>query len=252
MANRVKAMQCSELLREAVVAGDLEAVRTLLSQNLEMPPPAEMQLTCLWEAVRHNNMEIAELLAKYGADVNQRLGQREGYRRPSSILLELAVWSNQKAATRLGRILIDQGADINARGGYMEDIVLNLAFHFGNLEFAEMLLEKNARTSGVTRANLPALIAAALSPKPKKTIELVLRYDSNLKRKSFVFGNVLHSLGENCIEDVEAAKNLLDLKVSLSDLDEFGYTPFHRAVSTGKKQLVMHIIYFISCFFFLL
>lgn len=239
MAPPSQVAQCSQLLREAVLAGNVDAVRTLLEQGLSCQERGDADPSCLWNAVSMKNFEIAELLVKNGAKVNDELDERDGFSVPSTVLQELAMWKSHKdEVIKLGRILIDHGADINSWGGYLEDSILNTAIHFDNYEFAEMLLHKGARTSGIKHVCLPAINAACLSSSPEKMLRLVLRYDPSVRRKSFVKGNPLHCLGENNFEDPMAAEILLDRGVLLTDRDEFGSTPFQRAVIRGKKQLV--------------
>ena len=143
----------------AARAGDLEQVKELLASGAE-PDPKGIA-TPLYFAAQGGHFEIAKLLLESGADPNAesdwgtslQIAARRKHIDVATILLQHGADPNSKGgdldntplhdaaavgATEIGRLLIDRGANVNARNKEFEPPV-HLAVLRGKLEIAELL-----------------------------------------------------------------------------------------------------------------
>lgn len=91
------------LLTKAIQSNDVETVKNLLQQGVELNPVWDF--SPLADATRQGNLEIMKLLIKAGADVN--LQMEEG----DTALMDAALAGNLDAV----KILVEAGADVNLK-----------------------------------------------------------------------------------------------------------------------------------------
>ena len=121
------------LLHEAVVIGDSEKVRQILTPEFEINQKDSSGMTALQLAVREQNMEIIELLVDSGADVNL----------PSTRFLFTPLHISIRTSFAMSKFLIDHGADINQKNSEGAS-PLHIAARAGNNEMVEFLIANGA------------------------------------------------------------------------------------------------------------
>jgi len=120
-------------LHQAIINGDIEHVKSLLSKGADINEKNRLGGTPLHTAMMNGKWEIAELLISKGPDLNAKDNRQ---RTP----LYLAVEKNQK---KIVEILIAKGVDVNALAG-MGHNALTLARSKGYTELTELLLKHGA------------------------------------------------------------------------------------------------------------
>ncbi len=164
-------------LHKAVLSGNPRKVEIHLDGDVNVDVRTKCKATPLHLAVSEGFLEIAEMLIEHGADVNAEAigGLRAvhlavtGENRTEemvSVLLEAGASVDAEASTgitalhiaagedsvEIVQLLIDEGADVNARGFAAGVTALHQAALFGRAENARILLENgadvNARDSG--------------------------------------------------------------------------------------------------------
>ena len=141
-------------------------------------------MTPLGLAVQHGLFEYVRSRFKEGADVNESIPEYGHY-------LHLAVTTENENMIQL---LLDLGADIDARGSGMSDVVMRpllLATYVGNEKIVRLLLDRGADISvhGTEAGNYMSLIAvAALSGKPDVMRLILDRSDEEFKHEYLYHG----------------------------------------------------------------
>lgn len=121
------------MLIRAVARNDVEAIKELQNQGVDINTPALGDGTALMIAVKTNNRGMVESLLGLGADVDQ---SSEGDGNP----LIVAAMSNN---IELAELLLDNGADIDAVVARDETALIN-ASRSGYFAMTQMLIERGA------------------------------------------------------------------------------------------------------------
>jgi len=124
----------TQSLHQAVVDGNVEQVKRLISKGADVHAKNRMGWTPLHTAVRNQKKTIAEFLIDKGADIN---GKDSSGQTP----LHFAVDTGQRD---MAELLIAKGADINAVSGRGEN-ALSLAKKRGRTEIVDFLLKHGAK-----------------------------------------------------------------------------------------------------------
>jgi hypothetical protein len=121
-------------LHQAIVNGDVNEVKSILSKGVDINAKNRRSWTPLHTAIDSKQNEIVQLLLDKNADVN--LADNNG-----ETSIHLAVKSGQKDIVEL---LIAKGADLNIVNTHSEN-ALSLAKKAGHKEIAELLIKHGAK-----------------------------------------------------------------------------------------------------------
>jgi len=128
-------------IHKAVIKGDLNKVVALLKDHPNLLENKDnLGRTPLYDAVCHNQLEIAELLLANGADVNAR----DGYQHTPLIQ---ALWVNNHQ--KMMRLLLAKGADVDLEDKFKMTALAHAAKQ-GQLEDAKILLANDANVNVVS------------------------------------------------------------------------------------------------------
>ena len=132
-----------------IEAGNVRAARAWLEEGLDPNFIADRIGTGLMIAAWEGNIEMMELFASHGADVNRRNASHEQ-------ALMFAAWRGRLEAVRW---LLERGAQINRRG--LEWSALHYAAFAGHEEVVRALLERGADVNArSTNGSSPLMMAA--------------------------------------------------------------------------------------------
>ena len=126
--------QPGKSLAQAVVDGDIERVKTLISEGADINSKNRMGWTLLQTAIRNRRTEIVTMLIEKGADVNVK--DNRGW-----TPLHFASETGQKAVVEQ---LIAKGAEINVMDGRANN-ALSLAKKNNHKEVADLLVKNGAQ-----------------------------------------------------------------------------------------------------------
>lgn len=143
--------QVASPLHEAVRAGDVDQVRTLLTTVMDVDPRDWQNQTPLFAAAQNGHAEIARLLLQAGADPNVQ----DHYGTTALI------FAAGRGHLEVVRALVDHGADLDHRGGRADATALMTAAELGRGAIAELLVVRGANPllrdlEGWTAAELAA------------------------------------------------------------------------------------------------
>jgi ankyrin repeat protein/ribosomal protein S27E len=180
---------------DVFLEGDLEKVRKLLSSDPDLVflrDSRMIQRTPLLLAAQCGNAAVFEMLLAKGAAVDARC-------KSGSTALHYASWNDGAGAFRIARLLLAQGADVNAKE------------------------EEN----GSTPLHVAAVGNCACM------VELLLANGAAVKAKNAKGRTPLHNASEP-----GAAKALLAGGADVNAMDNDGLTPLHRAAQEGWPRVV--------------
>ena len=122
-------------LQEAATIGDIELVRTLIENGIEVDSLEDSYLsTALRCATMSGHKDVAEFLVAEGAYINART---TGHSTPLHV-------AAQRGRTEIAELLIDKGADVNAKNNTGQT-PLNIAVHQNHQEIVELLRKHGAK-----------------------------------------------------------------------------------------------------------
>lgn len=143
--------QAESDLADAAMNNDLKTVRSLLRQTVDVNGTQADGMTALHWAAHLDNLEMADLLLRAGADF--RVANRTG-----ATPLYLATVNG--SAGMLAR-LVDAGADANAIMAPTLETVLMLTARTGSPDAVQVLIDRRADVNSVQERNFTALMFAA-------------------------------------------------------------------------------------------
>eukprot|EP00240_Pyramimonas_obovata_P012863 CAMPEP_0118939506 /NCGR_PEP_ID=MMETSP1169-20130426/29109_1 /TAXON_ID=36882 /ORGANISM="Pyramimonas obovata, Strain CCMP722" /LENGTH=252 /DNA_ID=CAMNT_0006883797 /DNA_START=735 /DNA_END=1490 /DNA_ORIENTATION=- len=203
-------------LRVAAAAGNIDEVRELLAQKVDVngADPNANGCTALHSAIFGHHVEIVKLLLEHGADVHAEtitgqttlavaLIKRES--KGSSASLD-SVEGHEEAQAAVVRLLVDAGADVRHRTkcGWTP---LHHAVSFGHVDTAKLLLERGADARASTSRGFTLLHAAAAGGSVE-LVQLLLDAGASVQATENDFGNTaMHAAASEC--DCEVVRRLL-------------------------------------------
>ncbi len=172
-------------LHDAVQAGDVETVKTLLASGVDIDETDFSTGTALHVAVGQGNENIVKVLIEHGADLEAK--SELNFARAMHLAAdfdELAIIGHlldngadieardgelrtplhRAAAAGLSRgveLLLERGAEIDVREGYFGTTPLQQAADNGRLETAKLLLDRGADVNAVDQRGFSALSLAS-------------------------------------------------------------------------------------------
>jgi len=210
----------------AVHMGDMDKVKNLIKDGIDVNAKHPFGGTLLHEAARQGHTEIARLLITSGAEVDARyIG--------ATPLFE----ASDRGHVDVAELLIADGADINARDSY-GSTPLQAAASQGHTDIVKMLLSKGAdvktRTDG--NFNFTPLHSAALAGH-KTIVEMLISTGADVNaRTSNNHETPLLLALTLCHKDV--AELLIDNGADVNVKDANGRTPLSWPVYYGRTDIV--------------
>ena len=218
--------------------------------------------TPLHAAIAKGNFEIAELLIKYGADVDAL--DREGWSALHTVsrsgrldnlrfLLEHRAdvnvvrqgpredhgWTPLHVASRHGRVkvvqfLLGHQADVHACN-HENQTALHLASQHGDPELMRLLIDHGAKCDAKDEDDETPLFLASRNGRVKAT-QLLLARHATVDHRDWQKRTPLHAASEN--GHVDIVRLLLDRGADVNARNVYEWTPLHLASRTGKDKVV--------------
>ena len=193
-------------LHRAVLEGSLEAVRSMVDEGVDLETQAGI-------AFPGDAPQPGSPLYQW-SDLNYTVTP-----------LHLAAWSGEPAMVEL---LLDSGADVDARGGEWNALYFALA-HNPNPAVAELLLDRGSSLNPTGSATETPLHQAARFNTNPSVVELLLdREEVPVDARSNYGGTPLHQTARHN-PNHEVVEMLLERGADVNSGRHSGYTPLHMA-----------------------
>ena len=244
MPDSLKNIMQGELLN-AVRANNLAKVNTLLRNNVDKIE----RLFALVQACEEGYLEIVESLIKTGVDIDRERPLVQGS------ALRQAAWQGH---TQIVRVLLKSGADVLLSPENPKDsTALILAAQEGHFDVVKLLVEAGADVNEVIYTRNYALLAAAIEGYedifnyllPLTNVELhqeaLNDLPNGIKRRwrQENANPLLYEVTHNILnEDFDAAIDILQVGLDVSDFDEDGTTALFVAVLKKSVSLVQFLL----------
>jgi TonB family protein len=217
---------CGEI-HNAARRGDLQKVKSLLTENPELISSKWYGSMPLHEAAANGHKDVVELLLAKGADVNAK------DRNASATPLFWGVWSGNKDVVVL---LLANNANANAKNenGWTP---LHKAAQCGRKDMAELLLVKGADVNTKdNKGETPLHQAAAHSS--KEVAELLLAKGADVNARNINGETPLHVAMRGEYKKMDVAKLLLANKADANAKDNNGLTSLHWAALICNGDII--------------
>ena len=216
-------------LVKAVERGDMEAVRSLLEQHVDVNASQADGATALHWAAHRDDQESAELLIDVGANVN-------AVNSYGITPLSLACTNGSAAMVKK---LLEAGADPNT-ALLTGETVLMTAARTGNEEAVKALLLKGAEVNAnETRRGQTALMWA-VSENHLETVGVLVEHGADIHARSLSgFTPLMFAAREN---HMELARSLLEKGANVNDVTSDAMTPLLVASASGYEELSIFLL----------
>jgi ankyrin repeat protein len=213
-----------QTLQHAVRKDDLETVKTLLEENLDLVfKKNNIGLTPLHEAADYGHKDVAKLLLARNAEVNARTNE-------SATPLHYAADAGHKDVAEL---LLVHGAEVNAKtdAGWTP---LHQAAKNGSKDMAQLLLVHGAKINAMGNdCETPLHVAAAKDN--ISVAELLLANKGDVNAKNNKGYSPLHLAADK--QSRIMAELLLSNGAAVNAKDGHGETPLHDAVRSQRRDV---------------
>lgn len=219
LQNMLAQVEAQAAICQAVIDGDIERVKLLISKGPYLNEENEKGQIPLNLAAREGHKEIVELLLEHGADVN--VGSVFGNEYNNWIAAEFAMSNNH---TEIAQLLVSKGSDISPLifAIYMEDEIK-----------ARSLIEGGADVNSRTPGGMTPL-HQAVNKGLKDIVELLIAYDADVNAGHYWGWTPLHSAALYGYEDI--AELLINAGANVIAKDEAGRIPLWYAEREGYTK----------------
>ena len=202
-------------LQRVVTKGHKEVTLLLLQHRANTEARYDSGATILQVAIRAKNIEMTQLLLEYKADANTAFNNA-GRTAPLHHML-------RAGNAEIAKMLINNGADINARTRYKETS-LHLAVKYNHAEVVKLLLERRANAQEINEDGRSPL-KLYVKKRNAEVVRLLLehRADANDEARD-EYGDALLKFAIK-YNYTEVVKLLLEHRAETESIDSEGRTP---------------------------
>ena len=243
--------QSAPAIIEALRAGDLETVSTLVAEGADVNAPQGDGATALHWAAHRNDVDVATLLIEAGADVNT-----------ANTLGATPLWlAAINGSAPMVERLLESGADPDV-SLKMGETPLMTAARSGDLRTVELLLEYGADVNVIERERGQTALMWAVAQEHADVTRLLIESDADVYARSDVWYQLENTAGNTNPSgnfrmahggstpllfvarngDVETARVLVDAGADVQDTEASGASVLVVATHSGHGPLGIYLL----------
>jgi ankyrin repeat protein len=217
-----------KILRMASAQGQKQMVMLLLEKGVDVNAHDDILVTPLHAASENSHEQVVKLLLERNADVSADDGG------PHGSALQAALNSRLTESSKIGKLLLDSGANIHAEGGRCCD-ALQAACATGKLEFVKVLLDMGADVNmqGGHYGNALQVAICSGCCNSMKIVKLLLDNGADIHAQGGFYGNALQAASYS--GEVELLKLLLDMGADANAQGGEYHTSLQAAAVCGTR-----------------
>ena len=238
--------------------GHLAVARVLIEQGANVTAQSKSGLTPLHYAAHNGHVEVARFLIKHGAIVTAQtkggvtplyeglLGSRclftsflVGHRAGATAQVkDMSTWYSASSHDRmeLVRLLVEHGADVTARSGYVGWTPLHLASYIGHdVQLARFLVEHGADVTAQDNDGSTPLFKASLNDNVD-LMRFLVEHGAEVIAQNKYGSTPLHEASESTRSNLELVQFLVDHGADVVARSKKGRTPLHQAAQSHRDN----------------
>lgn len=217
-------------LQLAAAHGHVELCAVLLEAGADVNAADEDGETPLHSAIRRNQLAAAGLLLQRGADTEAR----NAYGRTPLLLV-----ARETGNLEMARVLIDAGANVNARDRF-DASPLDLSAWRGFRDLVNLFLDEGSELPAAESADARALAMFAAEKGLERLFILCAEAGVDLTMRNDNDGSLLHSASQGGAAVIVA--RLLDMGFDVNERDRYARVPLHYAAELGRESVARTLL----------
>ncbi|KAL3125270.1 hypothetical protein niasHT_000681 [Heterodera trifolii] len=189
-----------------------------------------MNMTPLYSAVRHANLELCRVLIARGANVD--LGT-------DSAITPLMIAACDRSQTEIVTFLVENGANINLQNGDGATALMYACYQ-GNVDIVRLLLSHGANVELTDFTGYFALMTAAIGGSLEVCRLLVEEWAADVNQQTNEHVDSL--MGAACWGHLAVVNFLIEHGADLQHVDLEGYNALMWAVSNERTEVARHLV----------
>ena len=214
--------QSTKTLHQAAKAGDINQVKALLGQGVDINVKDDEGLTPLHHAIKEGHTELARFLIDQDADLKAK------EKRWDYTPLHYAIWFNN---TDIVEVLVNKGVDVNYTPKRDYSPLINAIWSKDKYNMAKLLVDHGAKFDVRDQGGWTAFRWAAWEGQ-HDVIELFVANGADI--------STFHMAAYR--GDLDRVKNFVEQGTDVDTKDELDWTPLFWVVCRGRTEVVRYLI----------
>lgn len=206
-------------LDEAVIMGNLELVKSLISRGTDVDAKDRLGRTALCQAAKNGHKDVVEILLARGAEINVR----------DSFGASALHYTAQQSHKDIAELLIVNGADVNTKNNNGQTPV-NVALRQNRKDIVNLLITKGADVSLHTASFIGDL----------QRVEKLIDGGTDVDTKNQEGQTALHHAAKGA--EIGMVEFLIAKGADINARGQYYYTPMYYAAWSGSTEVVEFLV----------
>ena len=214
-------------------AEDNEIIALLKSHGARTQKEQDKLDSDFISAVKSDDINEAKYLISQGANIEGVISTEIGDTSP----LQYALWSKDVNDIEMAKLLVENGADVNARDSNGETALMRAASK-GNIEFIELLISKGADVNAKENTNGHSVLMYAVSTEGDiESVTVLVKNGADVNARNY--DGVTALMGAVFDGNIEAVSALIRNGADVNARSNSGHTSLSAAKELGHTEIAV-------------